>query len=84
MRTAVMLVFIALLVGCSQRYETKTADGMTLRTDKSTGKTEVMVKCPDGRLLWVAVADGSSPSAAATGNHDPGFWKRAGFTGPCH
>jgi hypothetical protein len=37
---AVLLAFIAL--SCS-RYETRTADGVTLRIDKTTGKTDKLI-----------------------------------------
>lgn len=53
-RTA--LVLIALLsISCS-RYETKTADGVTLRIDKTTGATDRLV---NGR--WIPIKEAVAP-----------------------
>jgi hypothetical protein len=64
MRRIALLVVIALSVACS-RYETRTADGLTLRTDKTTGKTEVLTRAPDGALRWRPVEEPKARTANA-------------------
>lgn len=51
---------VLLLVGCSSapRYQVSTgADGSTTRIETQTGKTEILVRAPDGSTKWVAVGE---------------------------
>lgn len=58
MKHAIAVLAVLALVGCSRdRYETKTTGDITIRTDKSTGASEIMTRTADGRLAWTPIAE---------------------------
>ncbi len=61
MRHLVALAVALSLAGCS-RYETRTADGVTIRTDTATGKTELLTSGPDG-AQWKPITEGKTSGA---------------------
>lgn len=84
MRRLTFVLFALLTLSCS-RYETKTADGMTLRIDKASGKTEIMVRGPNGPQ-WKPVQEASTCAPAESWSKmsqaDRDFWTRGGVN-PC-
>lgn len=83
MKHLLAILAVLALAGCSRdRYETKTDGDVTIRTDKSTGASEIMERTADGRLTWTPIAEAARDNKKVLPKCDPadgGAYKKLGY-----
>lgn len=58
------IVILLLLVGGGDRYSVTQRGNVTLRTDRFSGKTEMLAKDSSGKLVWTPVVEESQQTRA--------------------